>query len=209
MAYLNLDLNYFDHPKTRRLVGILGPMSDVLPPRLWAYCGKLHPKDGAMKGYSGLEVEGVIGWTGEAGRAIEALMRVGFVKETTNGFACVDWRQHEGHIGALSRRASDAAKKRWTRYANGNAEPHAVALLKHTTSNTPSVPSVPTVPTNPSLPTVPTTQTVGKIFKRCVWKDGELKCSQEADIGAHMCLAHINKGRELKADKAAKRGPGW
>lgn len=24
MAYLNLDLDYFDHPKTRRLVGLLG-----------------------------------------------------------------------------------------------------------------------------------------------------------------------------------------
>lgn len=150
MAYLNLDTNFFDHPKTRRLVGILGPMADVLPLRLWAYCAKIHPVDGVMKGYSEAEIEGVIHWID--GRVVgvegqlsptEALVKVGFLKKLSTGYACVDWKQHEGHLAAFSRRGKAAAEARWRKYASSNAQA--------STGNAPTGPSVPTNP-NPSDP---------------------------------------------------------
>ncbi len=147
MPYLNLDPNYFEHPKTRRLVGLLGPMSDVLPLRLWAYCAKIHPRDGAMKGYSESELSAVLKVdfkklsTSESHLSpIKALIKVGFLKKISTGFSCVDWRQHEGHLEAFSRRGKTAAKARWSKYA--------LSIAKGELSNAPAVPSVPTTPSN-------------------------------------------------------------
>lgn len=160
MPYLNLDPNYFEHPKTRRLVGLLGPMADVLPLRLWAYCAKIHPVDGAMKGYAESEVESLIGWTGTRGAAIKALLRVGFLKPVDNakrpvdnGFSCVDWKQHQGHLEAFSRRGKVAAKARWAAYASSNASSNAKDGPKQCPSRTtPAVPATPpkTTTTAPS-----------------------------------------------------------
>lgn len=152
MPYLNLDPNYFEHPKTRRLVGLLGPMSDVLPLRLWAYCAKIHPIDGRLKGYEAGEVEAIIGWSGAPKAAIAAMVKVGFILEAKDGFSCVDWRQHEGHMAAFSRRGKVAAKARWAKYAASMPK----AMQKAKLSNAPTVPSLPTVPTLPTKPTEPT-----------------------------------------------------
>ncbi len=148
MPYLNLDTNFFDHPKTRRLVGLLGPMADILPIRLWAYCAKIHPVDGAMKGYSEAEIEGVIHWSSaelSPGSAVKALVKVGYLKRVGKGFACVDWEQHEGHLAAFSRRGKVAAKARWDKYATSNAQASpSIAPTNHTIHSKPSTPTATT-----------------------------------------------------------------
>ena len=82
MPYLNLDPNYPDHPKTVRLIGLLGDMADALPIRLWSYCARIHPKDGSLKGYQDSEIEAIIKWRGAPGKAIESMLAVGFIKRT-------------------------------------------------------------------------------------------------------------------------------
>ena len=67
MPYLNLDLNYFDHIKTKRLVGLLGRGSEVLPIRLWCACGKHRAESGKLDGYSAQEIESLVEWWGESG----------------------------------------------------------------------------------------------------------------------------------------------
>lgn len=136
MPYLNLDPNYFDHPKTRRLIGILGPMADVMPLRLWAYCAKFHPQDGRMKGYGAGEIEAIIQWHGVSGAAISALVKVGYLLESAEAFSCVDWKQHEGHLAAFSRRGKAAARARWNKYASSMPQ----ELPLHRSSNAPAVP---------------------------------------------------------------------
>jgi hypothetical protein len=155
MPYLNLDLNYFDHPKTRRLIGILGPLSDILPLRLWAYCAKIHPSDGVLKGYSDQEIHGVIGADNDAHTSpmgsftvTDALVRVGFLKRIKNGAACVDWLQHQGHLEAFSRRGKENARKRWDRVASSNATSIASSNAKNKSGNAPTY--LPTKPTNPT-----------------------------------------------------------
>lgn len=66
MPYLNIDLDYFDHPKTVRLIGLLGRDADVLPIRLWKYCGKFMAEDGRLIGLSVQEIEAAMGWRGQA-----------------------------------------------------------------------------------------------------------------------------------------------
>lgn len=119
MAYLNLDLNYFDHPKTLQLVALLGSGSDVLPLRLWAYVGKFHAKNGALGRRSVAEVESLVRWWGEPGLAVRGLMRVKFLGKGRDGFFVQDWKQHQGHIQALKDRNRKAAVNRW-RNLRGN-----------------------------------------------------------------------------------------
>lgn len=156
MPYLNLDLNYFDHPKTRRLLVLLGPSADVYPLRLWAYCGKIHAKDGELRGYSEAEIEAIIGWKGIRKEAVRALTKVGYLTHSKRGFACVDWHQHQGHLEAFSRRSATANKARWDMVRQGLP----VGVQRRGIRTPPTVPSVPTVPTIPNLPTEPEQGTV-------------------------------------------------
>lgn len=116
MADLNLDLHYFEHPKTVRLVGLLGRGAEVLPIKLWAYCGKVHAESGKLSNYSTRELESAIGWWGKESEAVAALVKVGFVRELTGveaGFEAVDWLEHQGHLAAFKERSRKANEVRW------------------------------------------------------------------------------------------------
>ena len=115
MPYLNLEVHFFSHVKTRRLVGLLGNGSDVLPIKLWAHVGDHHAKDGRLDGYTDREIEAIVGWWGETGRCIDAMLKVGFIHKTEAGFVVHDWLEHEGHIASYHERAKRANRKRWKR----------------------------------------------------------------------------------------------
>jgi hypothetical protein len=68
MAYLNLDLDYFDHPQTVMLISLLGRGAEVLPLKLWRTCGKFYSKDGRLTGYSADAIELTVGWWGRRAR---------------------------------------------------------------------------------------------------------------------------------------------
>lgn len=159
MAYLNLDPAYFTHRKTVRLVAKLGAGAELLPIRLWAYCAAHHPKDGALHDYSEAELEALLGWQGELGQAISALVVLGFLDANSDltGWVCHDWLEHQGHLAAFKDRAERAAKARWDKARKlKKAASNAQASPKHASSNTPSLPSVPNQPTTktttPELP---------------------------------------------------------
>ncbi len=145
MPYLNLDLDFFQHPKTKRLIGILGPGAELIPIKLWAYCGKYHAQDGMLSGYSYREVASLCEWVGDATILIQALIKVGFLDATSNANSNAkelkvhDWEEHEGHIIAFRERAKQAALKRWTKL-------DATSNAKNTTSIATS--NAPTIPTN-------------------------------------------------------------
>ncbi len=137
MPYLNIDLNFGEHPKIVRLRGLLGPLAEAYILRLWIHCGKVHPTDGAMKDYSPVEIEGVIHWSGEPEQAFKAMLKVGLLEPVNKGFRCVDWSQHQGHLAALSRRAKAGAKERWRRYALSNASSNAKDEFLHAPTKPP------------------------------------------------------------------------
>lgn len=143
MPYLNLDLDYFTHPKTIRLIGLLGRGAAELPIRLWSYCGKYHCESGNLAGHSAQEIEALVGWWGPSGKMVEAMIAVGFLKETEGGFKIHDWLDHAGHLSAFKKRAKTAAKKRWKAYASSNASSIAKKKIKQS--------SLPTLP-DQSLP---------------------------------------------------------
>lgn len=139
MSYLNLDLDYFNHRKTSRLVGLLGKDSEVLPIKLWCYVGKYHSVDGRLSGYSPQEVESLVGWWGKPGQMVEAMIKVRFLTQTVDGFEVTDWLEHEGHLKMFKERARFAANVRWG-ISNATSIPQAY----HKQCPIPSVPTGPT-----------------------------------------------------------------
>lgn len=143
MPDLNLDLNFRDHPKTRRFIAILGKDSEWLVVKLWLYVGRLHP-EGRLKDYSGEEIERLVEWSGTPGAFIEAMERVGWIekdeKDTKNTFKLLGWKDHQGHLVSFKRRGKIAAKSRWDKYKQTkklDASSMHDALHKRRLSNTP------------------------------------------------------------------------
>jgi len=149
MADLNLDIHYFDHIKTRRLVKALGPTADVYPIRLWCYAARHCPATGIFKGMSAHELETELGWDGEAGELIDMLVQLSFLRRATSFYRIHSWAQHNGHLTAFAKRASKAANARWAKQREREKN-HAQA----SPSNARAMPQ-PTQP-NPTNPTQPT-----------------------------------------------------
>lgn len=111
MPSLNLDLTYFSHPKTRRLVGLLGKGSEVLPIQLWCYCGMHHAESGRLAGYSTQEIEAICAWWGKGGEMVAAMLKVGFIEALggeDGGYQVHDWTDHAGHLAVYQERAKAA-----------------------------------------------------------------------------------------------------
>jgi len=156
MAYLNLDLDYFDHPKTRRLVAMLGRGSEVFPIKLWAYFGKFSEKDGEFKG-SSIELEGLIQELGHDGKLVKALIKAGFLEKVSRGFRAKDWKKHQGHLHGLKVRNRNAAISRWAKMQENTTEsPVPVAYQK--------VPVAYQKP-DPGMPHTLPNHTVSKVIK--------------------------------------------
>ncbi len=142
MPNLNLDVDYFDHPKTKRLVGLLGRGADVLPIRLWSYCGKFHSEDGKLSGYSGQEIESIVGWWGKSGQMMPAFEKAVFAHAIEDGWEIHQWNEHQGHIVAFKKRGIIANKARWDKYHKD-----ATSIPKEAVEESPN----PTIPTDPTL----------------------------------------------------------
>lgn len=113
MPSLNLSLDYFDHPKTKRLVAALGEGAELLPIRLWVYTAKFHQIEGVLQGYNAAEIENILGWKGNQGAAVAALLRVKFLDDLGGGFSVHDWRFHAGHFAMYLKKAQKMNAKRW------------------------------------------------------------------------------------------------
>jgi hypothetical protein len=161
---LNLNLNYFDHPKTVRLVGILGRDSDVLPIRLWCHCGRHHFEDGRLAGYTADEIEAIIGWRGERGKCVAALCKLGFLEQVDGGYAVHDFLDHNGHIAMLKRRNRENGAK-------GGRPPkpsgYATGEPKSPNWETPSLPTnQPSSPQTPQAGSAPPAEEGGEFMKK-------------------------------------------
>lgn len=121
MPALNLDLDYFTHPKVMRLAGMLGPYALALPIRLWCHVAKHHWADGVLNGYTDYEVEAAAGWSGEPGHFVAAMLKLNFLEKLENGYKIHDWLDHAGHFKEYKKRAKTAAKKRWRQHATSIA----------------------------------------------------------------------------------------
>ena len=136
MASINLDLDYFTHPKTQRLIGLLGRGAEVLPLRLWCYCGKHHSENGRLAAIAAQEIEAAVFWWGKKGDAVKGLIKSGFLEMDGETFVVHDWLDHSGHIRVYRERALAGAKARWEK-----ARIRKEAVLVDASSNASSIAS--------------------------------------------------------------------
>lgn len=89
---MQLDADYYDHPKTLHLVSLIGTEGDVYPPRLWTWAIK-YAKKGTLRSSSMIEV--ACRWRGEPGRLAKAMVDAGFIE--SDGLTIHDWMARTGH----------------------------------------------------------------------------------------------------------------
>lgn len=141
MAFLNLDLDFFAHPKCARLVGLIGRDSEVFPLRLWAYTAKYHSVDGKLSGYSPQAVERIVQWGGQPGQCVDALAAVGFIdKIGESDWKVHDWVDYQGHIHALKLRNKKVAKNRWKNIRKSGSTVDTSGIPKNTSGVPHSLP---------------------------------------------------------------------
>lgn len=220
MPFLNLDLDYFTSPKTVRLSGLLGVGSETLPLRLWCHVAKHHARDGVLAGYSAQEVESFVGWRGDPGKAVEAMLRVGFLEETNGGFVVHDWLEHQGHIWALKKRNKRVAKVRWKnireKSQNGeeNSDSSSIPVVYQKSNpgvplSFPSTPSIPTIttelaPSPPGSVLVLDFPVVGS--KVMIWAITDEKIRQYSETYPHIdVMAELKKARQWLIDNPPRR----
>lgn len=147
---INVSFDYSVHPKTTRLISLIGKRGDVFPIRMWIFLGKYHPKDGRFHGYSEAEIEGVLGWDGPIGELVSALVRTGFLDRVGDQFKAHDWIEHEAHIWAIKKRNKKVALNRWKNYDNTHSTVGTTGIPKRTSGlplpSSPSIPSIPSIP---------------------------------------------------------------
>ena len=182
MPYLNLDFDFFDHPKTLRMIGILGPGGAEVAIRLWAKVGKFFARTGVLHGHSVVEIEALIGWWGKPGDAVAALEKVGFIERHGDSFAVHDWKHHQGHIHALKMRNRKVAINRW---GNINGKRRKRQLSDGTSgtnmvyqNSNPGVPLAVPFLSNPDHNKREDIATPAKLFK--LWNDSRPKELSEA-----------------------------
>lgn len=110
MALVSLHSDFFDHPKTVRLVRLLGRGSEVVPIRLWCMVAKFFAETGRLTDISAEEIEARVGWWGQKGEAVRALLEVGFLERHLDGFQVHDWCQYTGARKARTRGAHRGAQ---------------------------------------------------------------------------------------------------
>lgn len=93
--YIQLDLDYWDHPKTIDLVTAMGPGAEAYPLRLWTWAAK-YEITGNFK--SEAAVERACRWTGEAGSLCRKLVLCGFLDllQGGGGFQIHNWNRRTG-----------------------------------------------------------------------------------------------------------------
>jgi len=135
MPALNIDLDYFEHPKVMSLVAELGNWAEILPIRLWRFTARYHPETGVISARSMKLLEVHLNWHGKKGKAIELLVSVGFLEPVGDGnYNVHDFLDHQGHIESFSIRGKAGAKARWAK-AKQSASSMLEALQSDATSN--------------------------------------------------------------------------
>lgn len=114
---IRLKLEFFDHPKTRKLRKRLGTEAVVCLIRLWMWTAGNRP-GGRLTGLDAEAVELAAHWDGEDGALVAALCELRLLDERDGEFAVHDWETHQAYASKSEERSSKArraAAARWGR----------------------------------------------------------------------------------------------
>lgn len=145
---IRLSLDFFDHPKSKKLKKRLGLEGVMALLKLWAWTAGNRP--GGM--LTGLDVEAVelaADWDGEDGTFVSTLLDLRLLDDADGTFAIHDWEDHQAYASKSEERSSKAKKAaevRWSKAkedmgaGTSNAQPmltDATSINEHAFSNAP------------------------------------------------------------------------
>lgn len=145
---IRLSLDFFDHPKSKKLKKRLGLEGVMALLKLWAWTAGNRP--GGM--LTGLDVEAVelaADWDGEDGTFVSTLLDLRLLDDADGTFAIHDWEDHQAYASKSEERSSKAKKAaevRWSKAKEereadtSNAQPmltDATSINEHAFSNAP------------------------------------------------------------------------
>lgn len=121
MPSINLDVDYFEHFKTKRLVIKLGEGAEIIPVRLWILAARFYCEKGLFKNVEDQELVSLAGikCNKDATSILQACVEIGFLDKTKNGYQIHEWEEYQGHIIAYKIRGKHAAQKRWGKLKPG------------------------------------------------------------------------------------------
>lgn len=145
---IRLNVAFWDHPKTIKLISALGREGVEALQRLWCFAAQFKPK-GRFSGMSREDIELAAKWNGKPGTLVKTLLKLKLLDKRNRVIIIHDWKEHNSYcVFAPERavRARNAAKIRWKKDKESNAtsisnsitESSAPSPLHNTTLPSPS-----------------------------------------------------------------------
>lgn len=145
---IRLSLDFFDHPKSKKLKKRLGLEGVMALLKLWAWTAGNRP-GGMLAGLDAEAVELAADWDGEEGAFVSTLLDLRLLDDIDGTFSIHDWEDHQAYASKSEERSSNAkkaAEARWSKAKamqqvdSSNAQPmlsNATSMQAHAFSNAP------------------------------------------------------------------------
>jgi hypothetical protein len=114
---MRIDVDFVDHPKTKRLIRMTGYEGFYCLMKLFSIAAKIY-KRGELKNLDASDIEDLTGWTGEQGKFVEALLdpKICFLEQEGDLFIIHDWEVYQPWIYYSEKRSEKARKAINTRW---------------------------------------------------------------------------------------------
>ena len=127
---IRLSLEFFDHPKTKKLrkrLGIEGVMALL---KLWTWTAGNRP-GGILTGLDAEAVELAADWDGEEGAFVAELLALRLLDEDDSVFSIHDWEEHQAYASKSEERSNKARKAAEARWSKAQEMPEKSASNAH------------------------------------------------------------------------------
>lgn len=197
---IRLSVDFFDHPKTMKLLRSMGMDALICLQRLWCFAGKYRP-DGTLSDMEEIDIEFAARWTGEHGEFVSGMVKLKWIDCADGVYILHDWHDHNGfavHAKEREDQARKAAEKRWKkRYGSSDVDADSNAHSNadsNPVSNAPSPTPDPIPIPDPSPDPIPspTTTTATESVETDRMTPGELRKRYEV-----VTKRRINSGSEI------------
>lgn len=128
---IRLSTGFYSHPKTIKLMRIVGAEGVLCLQRLWIWSAQ-NRADGNLAGFEDEDIEIAACWPGACGEFVQALAKLRFLDGNTGEYALHGWDEHQAYVvkeaERISRASAGAAKKWGTSVKDQNKQTRAQRL---------------------------------------------------------------------------------
>lgn len=103
---IRLKINFFRHPKTKKLIAELGEFAPFYLIKIWIFTGEFYP-DGILTNISDKFLEKEVEWPENSGKSlVQTLENIGFIDRDGNNLIIHDWQEHNSYASENDNRVN-------------------------------------------------------------------------------------------------------